>query len=46
MWLGLGASFSSRPVIFARQPLSLWLFNNGAFLLMQLAMAIVLVLWR
>src|SRR6185503_4295472 len=33
IWAGFGLTFSSWPVIFARQRQSLWLINNGAFLL-------------
>lgn len=43
VWLGVGLTFSSWPVIFARQSAGLWLVNNGAFLLMQLAIAVVLI---
>ena len=46
LWLGFGLSFSSWPVIFARQRQSLWLINNGAFLFMQIVMAVILVAWR
>ena len=46
VWLGFGASFSSWPVAFARQPWALWAVNNGAFLLMQVVMAVILTLWR
>ncbi len=46
VWLGYGLTFSSWPVIFARQPTGVWFINNGGFLLMQIAMAIVLSLWK
>ena len=37
LWAGIGATFSSWPVIFAGQPWRLWAVNNGAFLLMLVA---------
>jgi hypothetical protein len=40
------ATFSVWPVAFARQPWGLWAVNNGAHLLMQLAMTTILTLWR
>lgn len=46
VWVGLGATFSLWPVAFARQPWGLWAVNNGAHLLMQVAMATILTLWR
>jgi hypothetical protein len=46
LWLGLGASFSSWPPIFARMPWKWWLVNNGAFLLMQIGMGAILASWR
>ncbi|MCX6290306.1 MAG: DUF1761 domain-containing protein [Bacteroidetes bacterium] len=44
IWIGYGLTFSVWPVIFARQKPALWLLSNGAFLLMQLTMASILVL--
>jgi hypothetical protein len=44
--LGFGATFSSWPAIFARMPWQWWLVNNGAFLLMQVAMGAILGAWR
>ena len=46
LWAGFGLTFSSWPVIFARQRQSLWLINNGAFLLMQAIICFILVMWR
>ena len=46
LWLGFGASFSSWPPILARMPWEWWLVNNGAFLLMQVAMGAILASWR
>jgi hypothetical protein len=46
VWAGLGLAFSSWPVIHARQPVGLWLINNGAHLLMQVVMAVILAVWR
>ena len=46
LWAGFGLTFSSWSVIFARQRQSLWLINNGAFLLMQAVMCFILVMWR
>ena len=46
VWLGYGLTFSSWPVIFAKQPSGVWFINNGGFLLMQIAMAVVLMLWK
>ena len=46
VWAGFGVTFSSWPVIFAKQPRGVWVINNGAYLLMQVAMALVLTLWR
>ncbi|MBI3049906.1 MAG: DUF1761 domain-containing protein [Acidobacteria bacterium] len=45
-WIGFGATFSSWPVIFARQPWDLWAVNNGAFLLMQAVMGAVVAAWH
>lgn len=45
LWIGYGASFSAWPMIFARWPAGVWLINNIAFLLMQIAIAAVTVLW-
>jgi len=45
-WLAFGATFSNWPVLFARQPVGLWAVNNGAFLLMQVGMALIVTLWR
>ncbi len=46
LWAGFGLTFSSWSVIFARQRQSLWLLNNGAFLLMQAIICFILVMWR
>ncbi len=46
LWAGFGLTFSSWNVIFARQRQSLWLINNGAFLLMQAVICFILVMWR
>jgi hypothetical protein len=43
---GMGATFSSWPPIFARMPWQWWLVNNGAFLLMLVAMGAILGGWR
>jgi hypothetical protein len=45
-WAGFGLTFSSWPVLFGRQPSMVWFVNNGAFLLMQIVMAVILVVWR
>lgn len=45
-WAGFGLTFSSWPVIFAHQSVRTWISQNGAYLIMQMAMAAVLVLWR
>jgi hypothetical protein len=42
----MGLSISSWPVIHARQPRGLWLLNGIAFLIMQIVMSIILILWR
>lgn len=42
---GLGATSSSWPPIFARMPWEWWLVNNGAFLLMLVAMGAILGAW-
>jgi hypothetical protein len=44
--IGLGATLSSWPAIFARMPLGWWLLNVGAFLAMQVAMGAILGAWR
>jgi hypothetical protein len=46
VWLGFGATFSSWPPIHANQPWGVWLINNGAFLIMQLVMSVILALWK
>ena len=46
LWAGFGLTFSSWSVIFARQRQSLWMINNGAFLLMQAVICFILVMWR
>lgn len=46
LWAGFGLTFSSWYVIFARQRQSLWLINNGAFLLMQAIICFILVMLR
>ncbi len=43
--VGLGATFSSWPPIFAGMPWGWWLVNNGAFLLMLVAMGAILGGW-
>ena len=45
VWAGLGLTISSWPVIHAKQPPGLWLLNGAAFLMMQVVMAAILVLW-
>jgi Protein of unknown function (DUF1761) len=44
--VGLGATSTSWPPIFARMPWRWWLVNNGAFLLMLVAMGAILGGWR
>lgn len=44
--VGVAATFSSWPPIFARMPWEWWLVNNGAFLLMLVAMGAILGAWR
>jgi hypothetical protein len=44
--IGFGAVTSSWPPIHARQPIGIWLMNNGLFLLQQIVMAAILTLWR
>ena len=44
--VGLAATFSSWPPVFARMPWAWWLVNNGAFLLMLAAMGAILGAWR
>lgn len=44
--VGFGATVSSWPPIHARQPVGIWLMNNGLFLLQQMAMGIILTLWQ
>jgi hypothetical protein len=46
VWAGLGLTISSWPVIHARQPPGLWLLNGGAYLVMQIVMAVILTLWK
>jgi hypothetical protein len=46
LWAGFGLTFSSWSVIFARQRQSLWMLNNGAFLLMQAVICFIIVMWR
>ena len=46
LWAGFGLTFSSWSVIFSRQRQSLWMLNNGAFLLMQAVICFILVMWR
>ncbi len=46
LWAGFGMTFSSWSVIFAKQRQSLWLINNGAYLLMLSVMSFILVTWR
>lgn len=45
-WLGFGATSTSWPPTFTRMPWEWWLVNNGAFLLMQVAMGAILGAWR
>jgi hypothetical protein len=45
-WAGLALPLSSWPVIHARQPVGLWLLNGAAFLVMQIVMAAVLIIWK
>jgi hypothetical protein len=45
VWACFGLTFSSWAVIFAKQPVRLWLINNGAFLIMQVVMAVILTVW-
>jgi hypothetical protein len=45
-WLAWAATLSSWPVIFARQPVGVWAINNGAHLVMQVVMAVILTAWR
>jgi hypothetical protein len=44
--VGLGATFSSWPPVFARMPWGWWLVNNGAFVLMLAAIGAILGAWR
>jgi hypothetical protein len=46
LWLGIGATLSTWPPIFARMPWQWWLLNNGAFLLMQVVMGAILGAWQ
>jgi len=46
LWAGLGATFSSWPAIFARQPWSLWAINNAVFVLMLVAAGAILGGWH
>jgi len=44
--VGLGATSSSWPPVFARMPWAWWLINNGAFLAMLLAMGAIQGAWQ
>lgn len=44
--IGLAATLSSWPPIFARMPWEWWLVNNGAFLLVLVAMGAILGAWQ
>jgi hypothetical protein len=46
IWFGFAFTFSSWPVIFARQSRVLWLINNGAFLLMQICFGVLYSMWE
>jgi hypothetical protein len=46
VWLAFAATLSSWPAAFARWPWGLWLINNGAYLVMQIVMAVILTLWK
>jgi len=46
LWAGIGATFSSWPSIFAKQPWSLWAINNAVFVLMLVAAGAILGGWR
>jgi len=45
VWAGLGLTISSWPVIHAKQPAGLWLLNGAAFLLIQIVIVTILILW-
>ena len=40
--VGIGVPLTAWPVLFARQPRTIWLLNAGAFILMQLAIGTIL----
>jgi len=44
--LGFAATLSAWPVIFAKQPVGVWAINNGAFVVMQVVMSLILTIWR
>jgi hypothetical protein len=46
LWAGFGATFSSWPAIFAKQPWSLWAINNVVFVLMLVAAGAILGGWH
>jgi len=46
VWAGFGLTFSSWSVIFGRQPAGVLWINNGAYLIMQIAMSILLTVWN
>ena len=46
LWVGIGATFSSWPSIFAKQPWSLWAINNAVFVLMLVAAGAILGGWH
>jgi hypothetical protein len=46
VWLAFAATLSSWPAAFAKWPWGLWLINNGAYLVMQMVMVIILTLWN
>jgi hypothetical protein len=45
-WAGFAAPLSSWPAAFARWPWGLWLINNGCYLVIQIVMAVILILWK
>jgi hypothetical protein len=44
--VGLGATLNTWPLIFAGMPRTWWMLNNGAFLVMQVAMGAILGAWH
>lgn len=45
-WAGFEATLSSWPAAFARWPWGLWLINNGCYLVIQIVIAVILILWK